>query len=394
MSIISGILQDTSENLYNEIVGHPNYTSALAACVLLYVIIYGVMVVFDLANLKPGEIVTRLFKLGLVVWIASPGGWVLITDIVGKFFLGGMSELVNLFLLGAVQTSPWAGGGGGGVSFDPQALGAPLAILSGPVARLFGSKFGITIMGLLFLGGTGIFMALVMIWAGWNLMLALFNAVYVYVKSIVGLWFLLAISPIFIIASLFQMTRDLFQGWLNMVINFALQPVLLFAFFAFFLVMVSASLANIFAVEWCLCDRSWLWGLIDIQIWTPRSSTLGGWKFSCANEWLVTGATEDPRVQFPIQTLDVMFLLLSAYLGLQYANFVPQLTTQLSRNGLALGAGLEDTRAFFNARGWTPEQMGVQALRFGSVKLGTPLVGGAMAIASKLMSNRGKPPQA
>lgn len=380
MKVITDILTKTSEGLYTKIIGHPNYTQALGASVMLTVIVYGVMVVFDLANLKPGEVVTRLFKLGLVMWIASPGGWQLIDGLVMKFFMGGMTELVNLFLLGAVQNSPW-GSGTGGVQFDAKALGQPLAILSGPVAQLFGSKYAVTILGLFSMAwwqwsGTAFFMALVLIWAGWNVMLALFNAIFVYVKSLVGLWFLMALSPIFIIFVLYQTTRDLFQGWLNMVINFALQPVLLFAFFSFFLVMVSASMANIFNTEWCLeTVDTWIpW--VTLDVWYPSVVMLPNgtvWNVPEGTKWLVTGANTNPAVQFPIQILDVLFLLLSSYLGLQYASFVPQLTTQLSRNGLALGATLEDTRQFFNARGWTPEAWGaagVNALGSGMALLG------------------------
>lgn len=392
MKIISSILKRASKILFTDIVGHPYYTAILGAAFILTVVIYGTMVVFDLANLKPGEIVTRIFKLGLVAAIASPGGWVLLTDIVMKFFLGGMAELVNLFLVGAVQASGW-GNTSGSLTFDPNVMGEPLAVLGLPLAQLFGTKFAIVLLGLfemaiVELNGICFFILLVILWAAWNLLLALFNAIFVYIKSIVGLWFLMALSPIFIICLLYQTTRDLFQGWLNMVINFALQPILLFGFFAFFLVMINVSLANILDTRWCIeTVDSWLFGL-DMDIWRPRGGP--GWSVPEGTQWLSTGASSNPSVQFPVQMMDILFLLLSTYLGLQYAHFVPQMTTRLSQNGLALGAGLDDTRQFFNARGWTPEAITARAISTaggGLSKAGD----GAMALGSRLLKNRGTP---
>lgn len=395
MQIISSVLKQTSEDLFEHIIGHQYYTIALAATILLTVIVYGVMLVFDLAHPKPGEIITKLFKLGMVVWISSPTGWTLITEMVMKFFLGGMTDLVNLFLLGAVQTSTLGNGGaGGGLTFDPQAMSEPLSILGFPLAQLFGAKFGTTILGLLGLAfaqlnGNAFFMLLVMIWAGWNLLLALFHAIFVYIKSIVGLWFLVALSPIFIICTMYQTTRSLFQGWLNMMINFALQPVLLFGFFAFFLVMVSASMANILSTQWCIeTVDSWIFGL-DMDIWRPRSGP--GWCAPYGTEWLVTGADKPcagyGRAQFPIQVLDVLFFLLAAYLGLQYAMFVPQLTTALSRSGIALGAGLEDMRQFFAANGMTPEALYTRGLKAATVGV-VSLAGGAAAMGSRVATRQ------
>jgi type IV secretory pathway VirB6-like protein len=395
MKIISEVLEQTSETLFKHIIGHQYYTTALTATVLLTVIVYGVMVLFGLADLKPGEVITRLFKLGMVLWISSPAGWTLITELVMKFFLGGMTDLVNLFLLGAVQTSALGNGGtSGGLTFDAQAMSEPLSILGFPLAQLFGAKFGTTILGLLGLSfaelnGNAFFMLLVMIWAGWNLLLALFHAIFVYVKSIVGLWFLIALSPIFIICTLYQTSRSLFQGWLNMMINFALQPVLLFGFFAFFLVMVSASMANIMSTQWCIeTVDSWIFGL-DINTWRPRSGP--GWCAPYGTEWLVTGADKTcqgyGRAQFPIQVLDVLFFLIAAYLGLQYAIFVPQLTTALSRSGIALGAGLDDMRQFFAANGMTPEAYYTRGLKAVGVALVTA-GGGAVAMGSRVATRQ------
>ncbi len=364
---ITNILKRTSEGLYKHIIDHPYYQAALTATVLLTVIIYGIMIVFDLANLKPGEIMTRVFKLGMVAWIASPSGWELINEIIAKFFFFGMAELINLFLLGAVQMSTTASSGGVN-SIDIQQLAAPLNLLGQATGRLFSAKYGTTMLGLPFVGTQGLIMALMMLWAGYNLLLALFQAIFVYVKSIVGLWFMFSLAPIFIICLLYKRTESLFQGWLNMVINFTLQPILLFAFFAFFIVMTSASLGNILKIEWCeeVMEDIIFW--FDLTLPRPRSGFFADgayWEVPEKTHWTISGANQTGLgglVQFPIETIDMLFFLLSAYLGLQYANFVPQLASQLSQNGMAIGASLGDTREFFSARGLTPETIATRGI--------------------------------
>ncbi|MCP5361757.1 MAG: type IV secretion system protein [Hyphomicrobiales bacterium] len=67
----------------------------------------------------------------------------------------------------------------------------------------------------------------------------MFNMMFIFIISFVARSFLYAIAPIFFTFALFRQTRSLFDGWLQQVINFMLQPILLFVFIGFFHAMIN-----------------------------------------------------------------------------------------------------------------------------------------------------------
>lgn len=360
MSNIVVLLEKVGKELFDHIIKHPYYTSALSAVILLMVVIYGTMIVFDLENLKPGVILLKMFKIGLVAWLASPSGWELFSETMAKFFFETMVQLVNLFLQGAAGITA----GANPSLKDPSSLAEPLQSLGYPIAMLFSAKFGITLLGLFWLGGYGFVAALIMIWAGFNLLLTVFQALFVYIKCIVGLWFMFALAPIFFICLLFQRTSNLFTGWLNMVINFTLQPILMFAFLAFYIVMIVSSLNSLMQVEWCKKELNlYFFGLpFPVELWRP--TIVNGHKIDPYWDWDLFGLSQNyTHLQFPLDLVDILFFLLSSYLAMQYGKFVPQLANQLSQGGVSVGVSAEEARQFFQSRGWLPEQIAVKGVR-------------------------------
>ncbi|PIR37402.1 MAG: hypothetical protein COV35_09935 [Alphaproteobacteria bacterium CG11_big_fil_rev_8_21_14_0_20_39_49] len=70
------------------------------------------------------------------------------------------------------------------------------------------------------------------------LILLIVRAVHIYILAFMGLIMLLFISPLIIPAALFGYTRDIFLKWLQQVISFLVQPVILFGFLSFALVVI------------------------------------------------------------------------------------------------------------------------------------------------------------
>lgn len=75
------------------------------------------------------------------------------------------------------------------------------------------------------------------------------RAVFGYIYAIVGIAFLLVLSPFFLSFALFRQTQSLFDKWVGYMVSFALQIVLLFAFLTFILLIdvrhISESLPSI-----------------------------------------------------------------------------------------------------------------------------------------------------
>jgi type IV secretory pathway VirB6-like protein len=83
-------------------------------------------------------------------------------------------------------------------------------------------------------GYTGIFSAFIMLATMVTYFLAIVLCIKVYLMAYIARFVLYALGPLFISFALFNQTRSLFDGWLQQLINFTLQPVFLFIFFGMF----------------------------------------------------------------------------------------------------------------------------------------------------------------
>lgn len=355
MDTISSLLSNTSEQLYETVIGDSEYLAARNAVILLVVTIYGIMILFDLANFRPGEIMMMLFKIALIMALTGPSGWQFFNDFVYQFFMGTMMEMIGIF----TGTSVGNLGGQAGNAVD---LAAPLAMLNWPMAKTVSTQFFITVIGSFFTGPYGFMIAIFLIWGGFNLLMSLFSALFTYIKSVVGLWFLFALSPIFFLFLLFRRTANLFEGWLNMTLSFTIQPILLFAFLSFFIAIVTASLDQITStVDWCWVplEGSSEGSFLELHWWQPIM--LNG-DVVTGGVWGLFGYMNNRNIIFPIDLMDVMFFLLSSYIAWQYSRFVTQIATELSSSGLRISASAEAARNYFQARGATPEQIGTRMI--------------------------------
>ena len=371
METIIGLLENTSETLYEEVINDSEYLATRNAVLLLAITIYGVMIIFNLANFKPGEVFGIIFKIAVIMMLTGPTGWEFFNQFIGDFFMGTMIEMVEIFMgttTGAV-TSGYVGATG-----INDRLTAPLSVFNWPMARIISTQFFVTILGVLSIPTYGIICALLLLWAGFNLLMALFSALFTYIKSIVGLWFLFALAPIFFLTLLFRRTQNLFSGWLNMVVSFTLQPILLFAFLSFFITITTTSLGELMKVNWCwmtvegLADGS----VTEINWWRPMvvwDNVSKAWvELKGGAIWGLAGLLDKDSnpiqgIVFPVDPTDIMFFLLSSYVAWQYAAFVPQLANSLAQGGLRISVNAEAARNYFSSKGWTPQQIGASGLQ-------------------------------
>lgn len=366
---IVALLSSASEALYGQIIGDKEFIAARNAVLLLAVVIYGAMVVFGISGLRPGEIVGLVFKIGLIMVMTGAGAWQFFSDTVQTFFFGTMMELIGVFS-GQVGTS--LGGGYNNQADLAAKLSTPLAIFDWPMARIISTQFFITILGAFALENYGPILAILLVVAGYYLLTTLISALFTFIKCVVGLWFLFALAPIFFLCLMFRRTAGIFEGWLNMVINFTLQPVLLFAFLAFFITITTSSLGSLMdSVTWCwaTASGSTTGTSTDLQFWRPmvvNGTPLTGGVWEMGGYLNSNGDPLIPEV-FPLDTMDLMFFFLSAYIASQFANFVPTLATELSSSGLRISTTGEAARNWFASRGLTPGQIGGNVLG-GAVK--------------------------
>jgi type IV secretory pathway VirB6-like protein len=102
------------------------------------------------------------------------------------------------------------------------------------LSQFFDFRFWKIILALSATGITGIFWACMMTALVLVYLFSIIIAVKTYLMALIARYVLYGLGPLFISFALFNQTRSLFDGWIQQLINFTLQPVFLFIFLGMF----------------------------------------------------------------------------------------------------------------------------------------------------------------
>jgi len=264
---ISGYVENTTSDMYKGIAASPNITGAVKAAVTLYIAIYGILFMFGMVQVTAFELIVRLAKIAVVGIAISSSGYLYFDNTFYNFFYNGMNEIISVMLSSTL----------GGLTSG----GGPFAYMDDAIAMIISPKMVATLLAAFTTGPYGLGIGLVLMMSLTSFIKSLMSAMWVYITATVLLLFLFAMAPIFIPCILFERTKNLFDGWLNQIINCVLQPIFLFAFFSFFVILFESCLDQLFTVPVC---------------WTPVADAFKGtpfegqfWRFAfwdCThNQW-------------------------------------------------------------------------------------------------------------
>ncbi len=371
---INNVLSNVSQTFYGDplagtgIIGNSNYQGIITALVFLYVAVYGILIVFGLAPLRVGEIVTRLIKISIIWSVVGQGGWNFFSQWISLPILHTTNDLIASFSqAGAGNSFQNAVSDTGGLS--PGSMGS----LTGPMTLVFSLTFVVMMASFL----TLVFGPLIIVTILWGVVEFLFmlvGAMITYVRSMVGLAFLLGLAPIFFPFVLFEKTRQIFMGWTSQVLAFFMQPVLLFAFLGFYAVilmnLMSAMIFNtdihghvvnnaIGILNYCYVTFFRI-GVFDVHWWRPTDTyqnlavtNIGQYPNSCGAQ---CGQGMDWEGPSPVQLADVFYFLLLTHLGKNLSKFIEQISNDITGGtgpgvvrGSAVGRWASNT--FFGGRG-------------------------------------------
>jgi len=224
--------------IYNGIVGPSSgFQTILNITLTLYIVIYGIAIMFGIATPSPHEFIMRAVKFGVIVMFASPTGWSFFNNPnygVTTFFQSLTNSLISIMIC-AFNPSP------GCVAATP---GSALLSIDLFLSRFYNPDYwrmplAFFFSGWLSLNFGGVLVAILLVVMAVVYAIAVFHAVYLYIVALIAQALLFSVAPIFFIFLLFGHTRQMFEGWLKQLINFSLQPVFVFAFLAFFNGMIT-----------------------------------------------------------------------------------------------------------------------------------------------------------
>ena len=319
-------VQNAAKNLYNAIAGDANFQLIVGASFTLFIIFFAVAFMFGFVQLTLGQGLFRLIKIGVVVWVISPFGWRDFNNIVVKFFNDGSTDLINKIVTIAAPDAGIAAGD----------IAGPFKILDKTINVVFSPRMLVTLIATFTTTPYGPLVGLALFYAIMEFVKAMLKALLVYSLSIIAKALLFGLAPIFFVFLLFDRTKNLFQGWVNQLVNFSLQPILMFAFLAFFAVMIETSAKQILQapgtnVCWTKRDNSGS-SPFDLQNWAfvcPDGTQFHAYQ----GMWGPKGAINCPGQPetFPLSIINILIFLLLVHLASQMIDVVTTLAGEMSQ---------------------------------------------------------------
>lgn len=331
-------VSSASRNIFEAITLDPGYDLIVGASMTLMIIFFAVGVMFGFLQPQLGQLIIRLVKIGLLAWIVTPGlGWTLIEDFFIRFFNDGTNYMISA-MISIAQTGSALGASAGPIK--------PFEILEGTVNLIFSPRMFVTALASFSTPPFGIAIGMALLLAIASFVRALMRALLIYVLSIIVKALLLGLAPIFFVFLLFDKTKQLFMGWINQLVNFSLQPILMFAFLAFFASLINSSAQAILArpdTHACFVHSSQ-------QGTTPFS--LENWQFICpdgstvrpySGQRTATGPLECPGGRIsPVSIVDILVFMLMVHLAGAVMTVIPALAMEMSQAITSLDQALNN----------------------------------------------------
>ena len=340
---IKSVVHGAMEDMYRGIIRDSGFQDALSAAFTLSIIVFGVSFMFGIVPFTLGQALVRILKISVIYAATAGGGFAFFNEYAIRFFSDGVDDIIGDIITIATGNTI-SGMAMWQTSATPQPFreleAIAISILSPQMMSTLIASFTTGVMGPAMgtLLGAGIIAFLLMV----------VEAMKVYCISMIARAFLLGLAPIFLVFLLFQKTQHIFDGWLNQLVNYSLQPILLFAFISFYMVLLNSSSQNILSVDtcWVAYDNASGSGQ-DVMQWRfvdPRTGkpTPTDFSWEGAINCLIDGGNECP--DFPISIIDLLIFLILTHLAWRFSDVVTLIATEIASSTL----NLKDLRSGLN----------------------------------------------
>lgn len=321
------IVDEAMVKLFNAITADGRFQQAVSAILTLYVIIFGIAFMLGMIQLTYGQTLIRLFKIGIIVAVLSPGGWAFFQEYVVRFFRDGGDDIIKF----AISQTSGAGGGGGGGVFSGLDKIAEQIIKPETIAKVLAAittgPYGLAMGGLMMIS-TVAFIKLIV------------DALRTYAVSYVVRALLFGLAPFFIVFMLFERTKQTFTTWLNFVLNFTLQPVLLFIMLAFMMDLVDQASKDMLNTEVCWSEFSSTEGSANkLQFWRfAKNSQVDPSEYDWQGQVNCKTGGGDCK-PFPIDIVDILAFVFLIFLAQRFATVIPSICNSLTNVFISLDQG-------------------------------------------------------
>ena len=361
ITFITEIMNDTSEDLYKQIIVDSEYRLSLKILLVLYIIVHGILLIGGASEMSQKEFVSMFIKLTIVIQlITGEDSWKLFNDYFFRFFTEGLDEMVGI-------VTADLNGSGNGMTFFDNLLGL-----------LFSYETSVKIYALMWSFPSG-FVAAFIVYAAFALFaVGIAKAVMLYLLAYMAISLLIIVAPIFICFMLFESTKPLFEGWIRQFVIFFMQTIMVLAALNLMAQMIVDQIYMILGFK--ACQENWIdvYGFVIAKSWficdffnQMDTIEVPGYgyndasnpdyfcePFECMDERYVELPFLDPSIKneadliedfkSPQSSLSIPMLynssvlLLMCYLMMKFNDVVPQLAKSMA-GGSATGNALGQT---------------------------------------------------
>ncbi len=206
---ITELFDQLSQEVYANFASS-KFTKIVRLCLMLYLIIFGVEFALGLTQVSAQDLVSRVFKMAIVIQLLGPSSWSFFDAYFFEIFKSGRETLIQYI------TGDYTANKSGIFSFVDD------------IFNIFFSKATWIVIGSLMFELIGILYMSAILVLICVYIIVLAKAIVAYLLVVVGISILVSLAPIFIVLILFEHTRRYFDGWLKHLVDYALQPVIMF----------------------------------------------------------------------------------------------------------------------------------------------------------------------
>lgn len=321
---IKQVIDRATEELYTGIVTNQKFVNAVNAAFILFITIYGVMFTFGIVPLTLAQAVIRLFKMAIILAMINEG-FAFFKEYAVTFFNDGTDDLIEAVL--SIAT-----GDSSGASAAPGDHPQPFKKIEGLVGNIISPEMMVTIVASFMEGPQGPAMSTLLGVGMMGFIHTIIKALKVYCLALVAKALLFGLAPIFVSFIMFERTKTMFTGWLNQLVNFSLQPLFMFAFLSFYIILLESAAQNILGANICWTEFQQLTGSPHLGATWRFHSGDATWQGSL--ECLAEGSGNCPA--FPVGIIDILAFFILAHLAYRFADVVVQIASEIASSTLFL----------------------------------------------------------
>ncbi|WP_264375817.1 TrbL/VirB6 family protein [Wolbachia endosymbiont (group B) of Sphaerophoria taeniata] len=255
-----------------------SFHNFVLSLLVLFIVISSLLYLFGMIRETKHDMLIRMMKITLVIVLISPGSFRFFYDHFLVLFVKGLEQLISIITNFAPNMNT------GGNSNVAQGNEAKLfSFMEDMFNKFFAYSVWKKFAAFLHYQMWASLLMIPAIFVGIVLYFLLCMYAYIiFLSGFMGIAFLVAIMPLFLISILFSPLKSLFEGWIKFCISFCLQSIMIFTLLSLLAAMIMNTFYKQLGFTVCynkwleikLCAPKWVFGgfcIIDKEYfsWTP-----------------------------------------------------------------------------------------------------------------------------